>query len=682
MNTYGVRTWDSILPDTWDAIWAPIPNKTVDEWADENRRLAANSSAEPGPYRTSRTPYLREVMRLLSSTSPVERVVLMASAQVGKSECGNNFVGTVMDLYRGPIILVQPTVELVERYSRQRIATMINSTPALAAKIKPARSRDGGNTLLSKEFPGGILVMTGANSAVGLRSMPAQRGFGDEIDGWPDDVDGEGDPIQLLENRTNTFGRRRKIFLTSTPTIKGKSKIEAEYLSSDQRRYFVPCPHCLKLDWLRWENVRWTAGKPQTAHMVCSQCAEPILEHHKRDMLAGGEWRPTADGDGLTVGFHISALYSPWYEWHRAVAGYEKAKRAGSQSMKAWTNTVLGEAYEEEGDAPKAEQILLQVKTHQLFPRAVIPPGFILIVGAVDVQGDRLEWSIYTFNRNMDQYLLARDIISGPPEGKEVWTKLEKVMDKQWSDVWGRKWPVQSWGIDAGFLSQQVYRFVQSHASSGRVLALDGRHGWKLPPIGTPQAKEVDYDGQKIGTVHLWPVGTWDLKSEVYHAVRLTIAGPDPHSKRYKEGAYYAPEDLVDLEFFTQLCAEYLQIRIIKGQPVQEWVKGRHRNEQLDLAVYCRGLARHAANLMSEEDWSAVEFERLGNWSSLPEASRLMWRPLVDDLPEAQPVFVQPPVEVLPEDAEPEQPRRRLPRHMRSRSEAYDRDDDYWRGRN
>ena len=200
----------------------------MSQWSDQYRVLSPKSAAEPGRWRTERTPYLKEIMDCLSVSSPVQRVVFMKGAQVGGTEAGNNWIGYVIHIAPGPMMAVSPTVEMAKRNSRQRIDPQIEDIPALRERVAPARSRDSGNTVLSKEFPGGVLVMTGANSAAGLRSMPARYLFMDEVDGYPGDVEGEGDPILLAERRSATFQRRRKILLVSTPTIKGLSRIQRD----------------------------------------------------------------------------------------------------------------------------------------------------------------------------------------------------------------------------------------------------------------------------------------------------------------------------------------------------------------------------------------------------------------------------------------------------------------------
>ena len=265
----------------WREGLTPDPDFTVSAWADRHRILSPRGANEAGPWRTSRTPYLQELMDALSPRHPAQRVVFMKGSQLGASESGCNWIGYVIHHAPGPMLAVQPTVELAKRFSQQRIDPLIEESPALREKVAPSRSRDAGNTVLSKEFPGGILVMTGANSAVGLRSMPVRYLFLDEVDAYPPSADDEGDPVALAEARTRTFSWRRKVFLASTPTIKGLSRIEREYEASDQRRYFVPCPHCGERQHLRFERLRWQKGQPETAAYICERCETPIAEHHK-----------------------------------------------------------------------------------------------------------------------------------------------------------------------------------------------------------------------------------------------------------------------------------------------------------------------------------------------------------------------------------------------------------------
>ncbi|WEF25519.1 MULTISPECIES: terminase gpA endonuclease subunit [Paracoccus] len=309
-------------------------------------------------HRTVRTPYMREIMDRLSAGDTMQRIVFMKAAQVGATEAGNNWIGFAIHQAPGPMLAVQPTVELAKRNSRQRIDPLIDESPELRERVKPARSRDAGNTMLSKEFAGGILIMTGANSAVGLRSTPARYIFLDEVDAYPASADEEGDPVTLAEARSLTFAHRRKVLLVSTPTIRGLSRIEREYEVSDQRRYFVPCPHCGAMQWLKFDRLRWQKGKPETAEYHCEGCDAAITEHHKTAMLEGGEWRATATAaDPTTVGYHLSALYSPigWLSWERIVRAWDAAQ-GSDEAIKAFRNTILGETWVETGKAPDWRQ--------------------------------------------------------------------------------------------------------------------------------------------------------------------------------------------------------------------------------------------------------------------------------------------------------------------------------------
>jgi phage terminase large subunit GpA-like protein len=352
----------------------PDPDLTVSEWSDLYRMLSNKASAEPGPWRTDRTPYLKEIMDCMSANNTTQKVVFMAGAQLGKTEAINNVVGYMIAHAPGPALFVQPTIEMAKRLSKQRLDSLIHETPCLADKIAPARSRDSGNTMFSKEFPGGILLLTGANSATGLRSAPCRWVLLDEVDAFPSDVEGEGDPCALAERRASTFSRR-KIILTSTPTVKDMSRIETEYLASDQRRFFVPCPHCDHMQWLQWKNLQWRDGDPKTTAYVCESCGAHIPEHFKSEMLRKGEWRATATSeDPRTVGFHLSSLYSPlgWKSWEEIVIEFLRSKN-DAPLLKTFVNTVLGETWEEEVGAKLGAEGLAE--RAEFYPASEIPAG-------------------------------------------------------------------------------------------------------------------------------------------------------------------------------------------------------------------------------------------------------------------------------------------------------------------
>jgi phage terminase large subunit GpA-like protein len=590
----------------WREGLRPDPRLTVSEWAERYRMLSTKESAEPGRWRNARTPYLREIMDCLSPASPVERVVLMKGAQVGGTELGLNWVGYAIHHAPGPMMIVWPTTEMAQRNSKHRIDPLIEESPVLKDIIAPARSRDSGNTVLMKEFRGGVLVMTGANSAVGLRSMPVRYLFLDEVDAYPLDVDGEGDAIHLAEARTRTFARR-KILLVSTPTIAGASIIEREYEASDQRRYFVPCPHCGHRQWLRFERLRWEKGQPETAAYVCDACDEPIAEHHKPKMLELGEW--IAQGTGTSAGFHLSSLYSPWRKWREIAASWEKAALSESRSVaiiKAFKNSELGEAWVEEGEAPDWQRLLERREDYRI---GSVPAGGLLLTAGADVQKDRIEVSIWAFGRGRECWLVEHRVLMGDTARDDVWRRLAGLIAETWThESGGAPLPLARFALDTGFATQEAYAFVRAVRDS-RLMAVKGvTRGAAL--IGTPTAVDTTTGGKKLRRgIKVFSVAVGIAKLEFYNNLRKSAeAAADGITVRYPAGYIHLPK--VDAEFVQQLCAEQLVTRRDRnGYPVREWQKMRERNEALDCYVYARAAAS-AAGLDRFEEWHWRELER------------------------------------------------------------------------
>ncbi|KCB28548.1 phage terminase large subunit GpA [Bordetella hinzii L60] len=607
MDEFAYEGWDAI-ERAWREGLTPDPLLTVSEWADRHRVLSSKASSEPGRWRTARTPYLKAIMDCLSPTSPVERVVFMKGAQVGATETGSNWIGYVIHHAPGPMMAVWPTVEMAKRNSKQRIDPLIEESSVLSELIAPARSRDSGNTILAKEFRGGVLVMTGANSAVGLRSMPVRYLFLDEVDGYPLDVEGEGDAISLAEARTRTFARR-KIFIVSTPTIAGASAVEREYEASDQRRYFVPCPHCSHRQWLRFEQLRWDKGAPESAAYVCESCDTPIAEHHKTWMLEHGEWRATAEGTGKTAGFHLSSLYSPlgWRAWREIAAAWEAAvsKETGSSAaIKTFKNTELGETWVEEGEAPDWQRLLERREDYAI---GSIPAGGLLLVGGADVQKDRIEASIWAFGRGKECWLIEHRVLMGDTARDAVWKRLAALIGETWTHASGAAMPLARFALDTGFATQEAYGFVRACRDS-RVMAVKGvARGAAL--IGTPTAVDVSQGGRKLRRgLKVFAVAVGIAKLEFYNNLRKTaLVDEDGVGIAYPAGFVHLPR--IDAEFIQQLCAEQLITRRNRnGFPVREWQKMRERNEALDCYVYARAAAAAAGlDRFEERHWRELE---------------------------------------------------------------------------
>jgi len=597
----------------WREGLVPDPLLSVSEWSDRHRMLSSKASSEPGRWRTSRTPYLKEIMDCLSPTSPVERVVFMKAAQLGATEMGSNWIGYVIHHAPGPMMAVWPTVEMAKRNSKQRIDPLIEESPILKELIAPARSRDSGNTILAKEFRGGVLVMTGANSAVGLRSMPVRYLFLDEVDGYPLDVDGEGNAVALAEARTRTFARR-KIFIVSTPTIAGVSTIEREYEASDQRRYFVPCPHCGHRQWLRFEQLRWERGEngtfPETAAYVCESCEVPIPEHHKTWMLEHGEWRAMAEGNNRTAGFHLSSLYSPigWRSWRDIAIAWERSisKESGSSAeIKTFKNTELGETWVEEGEAPDWQRLLERREDYRI---GTVPASGLLLTAGADVQKDRIEVSVWAFGRGKESWLVEHRVLMGDTARDEVWQSLASILRETWTHETGCQMSLVRLALDTGFATQEAYAFVRRLRDS-RLMAVKGvARGAAL--VGTPTAVDATTGGKKLRRgIKVFSVAGGIAKLEFYNNLRKSPeVAEDGVTVTYPAGFVHLPK--VDAEYLQQLCAEQLVTRRDRnGFAIREWQKMRERNEALDCYVYARAAAT-ASGLDRFEDRHWQELER------------------------------------------------------------------------
>lgn len=565
-----------IYREAFTAGLTPDPDYTVSSWADANRMLSQKASAEPGRWRTERTPYLREIMDCLSPSSPVQRIAFMAGAQVGKSETGNNWLGFVIHHAPGPMLLVQPTVDTAKRFSKQRLAPMIEETPILRERIADNKSRDASNSMMAKEFQGGVLIITGANSATGLRSMPVRYLFLDEIDAYPLDVDGEGDPIQLAEKRTTTFSRR-KVYMCSTPTVKDVSRIEREYLQSDQRKYFVPCPHCGHMQWLRWGQIKWSDDDPHTAAYACEDCGALIEERHKTDMLNAGEWRATTTGDGRTAGFHLSSLYSPlgWKSWSDIVAEFMQAK-GDAALLKTFVNTVLGETWEEEyATKLGADDLKNRV---EFYTPGVAPARALAITCAVDVQDNRLAVKLVGWGRDEEGWIIDHMEIYGDPGQAKVWQQLDEVILKPVAHELAQPVKVMATAIDSGgHYTAEVYAYCRDRKAHN-VFAIKGQSQRGKAPIGKPTKVDLNWKGRTIKSgAEVYPVGSDTIKSTIFARLKLNVPGPG-----YLHFHAELPGD-----YFDQLTAEKQITRYVKGFPVREWVKkSGARNEALDVMVY------------------------------------------------------------------------------------------------
>lgn len=560
---------------------APPQALTVSEWADEFRVLSSEASAEPGRWRTDRAPYQRDLMNAILDPR-VHTVVIMSSSQVGKSEVLLNVLGYGIDVDPGPILMVQPTLEMAEAFSKDRIDTMLRDTPVLREKVGDSR-RDASNTIRHKTFDGGHITLAGSNSPASLASRPIRWLLADELDRW--DLSSEGDPLALAEKRTTTFWNKKHV-IVSTPTIKGISRIEARFDESDQRRCFVACPHCGHRHVLEWKHVHWTEhlvdgvsiGHPDTAHLVCPECGVVIDEAGRQEMLLDPEWRPTAESHGV-VGFHIWEAYSPWRRLADIVADFLEAKRSPDK-LQVFVNTSLGESWEEQ-DGEQAQPGVLLARREPY--AAEVPAGACCLTMGVDTQDDRLEALVIGWGPGEEAWIIDAHVIPGDPQRTEPWQELDRVLTRGYRHQSGSTLSVMSTCIDsAGHRTQFVYDYVAKRQHQ-RVHAIIGRAGADQPIVSAPSQKR---SGREARKVPLYTVGGDICRALLYSRLKITESGPGfmhfplPHQsgQEFRAG--------VDEEFFAQLTAEKLVTKFKAGFPTKQWVKTRTRNEVLDMTVY------------------------------------------------------------------------------------------------
>lgn len=538
---------------------APPPRLTVSEWADRHR-VVSSYSAEPGRWVTDRTPYLRGIMDAFNDPL-INEVAFVKCARIGGTEAGINVVGYFIEQDPSPILIVQPTVDDAKDFSKEQLAPAIADTPVLADKVKDPRSRDSGNTVQSKVFPGGGLYLVGANSPRGFRRRTARVLVLEEIDGYPVSAGTEGNPIKLAVRRTATFSFRRKVYYNSTPTLKGLSPIEDLWLRSDQRRFMLACPDCGHRQHLVWANLKYE-GMDEPAY-ACEGCGVLLPEERKFGMLAVGEWVATAES--RIAGFHLNALYSPWVTWAELVEEWKDAQ-SDVTKLQVFVNTVLGETWEDRGGGldPKA----LEAR-REAYP-ADVPEWCALLTAGVDVQDDRLAYVIRGWGHGEESALIEQGEIDGDPSRETVWTQLDARLLAVRTTPSGRSVPVYAAGVDTGHHTESAYAYCKARWNR-RVYALKGS-GTPGAPLA-PRRASINNKGR----VRLFLVGTVAAKDLIYG--RLKIARPGPGYMHFHATA-------TD-NYFAELTAETLVKEQVNGRWVRRYKLPRGvRNEALDCEVY------------------------------------------------------------------------------------------------
>jgi len=489
----------------------------------------------------------------------------MTAARIGKTEIINNILGRYIDNEPCPILSVNPTVEMAEAWSKKYFAPMIRDTPCLRDKVKEAKTRDSNNTILEKSFPGGYIAMAGANSPAGLASRTIMIVVLDEIDRFPPSAGTEGDPVELAKKRTETFTYRKKYVQTSTPTIKGVSRIEYEWNQSDKRMYYVPCPHCGFHQHLQWKNIRFDKKDLQDVFYECEQCQNSIRESDKPKMIRLGQWRATNPIIIKHAGFHLNALYSPWISWQEVVTKFLNAKKR-SETLKVWINTMLGETWEEEETFTLSdEKLAARIEQYEN-----VPNGVILLTAGIDVQDDRIECLIKGWGLEDESWFIDYKIFYGSPGRTDTWTLVDGCLTTPLTNEKDVPMRIASACIDSGgHFTQNVYDYVK-HRQGKRFFAVKGYGGYGRPFIG-----KSSRNNKQRALVFFLGVDT--AKELIYD--RLQIEEPGPGYMHFNQKCQE--------EYFLQLTSEKHITKYSKGFPTKVWeLKSGRRNEALDCEVY------------------------------------------------------------------------------------------------
>ena len=511
---------------------------------------------------TSRAEYQRGIMDAISDPR-LRDIVVMAGAQVGKTEMLLNVIGFHIHHDPSPILLVQPTLEMAQAFSKDRLAPMLRDTPALKGSVKDPRSRDANNTTTHKVFTGGHISLVGSNSAAGLASRPIRVVLCDEVDRYPPSAGSEGSPILLARKRSATF-HNRKMVMVSTPTNKGASMIESQYEESDKRQYFVPCEDCGTVQTLKWSNVKWDKDKPETAYYACDSCGSVWDDAKRNRSVRKGEWVATADFTGV-AGFHINGLYSPWTTLADAVRDFLIAKKA-PDTLRVFVNTFLAETWEDAGET--INNIDFREREEEWGER--ISDDIVVITAGIDVQDDRIELELVGWMRDEESYSLAYKTLYGDPSTPHLWNDLDNILKASYTTESGRQLGIRAACVDSGgHYTQAVYNFVRPREGR-RIFAIKGMAGEQRPLVGRPSKNN-------IGKIKLFTVGTFPIKELIFSRLKVQSEGA---------GYCHFPAGRSD-EYYQQLAnSEKIVTKYQKGFPRREFVKTRTRNEALDCRVY------------------------------------------------------------------------------------------------
>ena len=561
----------------------PKEKLNIWQWAEKNRVFAKGVSVVskhgPVPYRVAYAPHQKEIQESITDPLVQVNVLQMASQVGGKTEIILNAQGYFTEHDPRNQIVMYPTIEASEKFSKKKLAPMIASSPVLEKLFHPSRSRDSGNTILVKEFIGGSIFLIGANSAASLRGATGSVLFADEIDTKTEC--NEGDPIELLFKRGESYDDVVKV-LASTPTIPG-APIDFWFNKSDQRYWFVPCPACGVFHTFVWKNVIWPKGSPEDAYMLCDVCHEKLQDGDRIKMYFAGRWQATAPFKGVR-GFHLNHIYCPWpahksfkNRLHQMAEEFLRAVKKGSAALRVWTNTAEVKTFTEQDDEkPSATGLIARCESYGgADPKnPVIIQAACLLTAAVDVQINRLEVEVVAHGQGEETWGVEKLTFPGNPHNPDTWKPLDDLLSKNYRHESGNTLRIIIMLIDSGDgkTKKAVYTFV-NRRQPRRVYAIKGSSVANSPLLATANSQK-----KKGASIRLFTIGTDTGKATIY--AWLNIEEPGPRYMHFPKGFGY------DDEYFAQLTAESVHTIYRKGVSIREWKKDRERNEGLDLRVY------------------------------------------------------------------------------------------------
>ena len=564
-------------------VLQPPPEMTLSQWADKFHRLSAGSSAEPGRWKTAKAPYQKEIMDAITDIT-IKKVVIMSAAQVGKTDAMVlNPIGYYVHYDPSPIMVIQPTIDMAEKFSKEKLSPMLRDTPVLADRINE-KSRNSGNTIMQKIFPGGFITIAGANSPTGLRSHTIRILLADEIDAYPASAGKEGDPLLLASKRQTTFWNKKQVDI-STPTVKGVSRIEVEYENSSRGEWNTPCPCCGELQPLVWSNVVFDKEDLSEIKYACSKCGVISSEAEWKEHFTEGTF-VHEDPENPVRGFHLNTLASTLTTWQEVVEKFlianAEMKKGNVELMKVWTNTEMGQTWEEDGETVEDDELMKRREKYN----CEVPEEVLYLTAGVDTQDDRFEIEVVGWGPEYESWGIKYAVIYGDTSNMEdqCWKDLDTFLQQSWKKADETQLKLSCTCIDSGgHRSNQVYKFCKARFNR-RVFAIKGSNDSAAAYIQKPTKSNRE-------GAYLFTLGVDTGKSLLMDRLKLEDEGPGFCHFPKEDGRGY------DEKYFKGLTSEKKVMRYKMGRPYFAWDlkdKGQHkRNEALD----CRNYATAAIEI-------------------------------------------------------------------------------------